>query len=539
MEEFEIGFGAADDFRSLEGKQFCHNSRGELEQFNQDSEEEKIGIAVRAVDEFPSVEDEQLGQSSRKEQIGIGVRAADEFLSPEDKLRGVFMQKLKGKYAIESALSNVEAKLDLQMLSKVVSRGNLGGEAMVTFFNWAVKQPGIDKYDIGAYHIVLKALGRRKLYEFMMDVFWDMKMNGISPDLGTIEIVMDSFIRANLVSKAVQFFEDLEDFGLESLNVIVGCLCKRSHIGAASSLLNRMKGKLVLNKVSYDCVISGWSRLGRLGEIETYLKEMIMDGFEPDCLTFGYLIEGFGRAGKMGYAVEVFEGMSERGCVPDTRVYNAMISNFVSVGDFDKAVEYYGAMLKNECEPNMETYTRLISGFLKARKVADAVEMFDRMLARGLVPSTGTITSFIKPLCTYGPPHAALMIYKKAKKVEIKVSWSAYKLLLMRLSRFGKCGMLLNMWDEMQKSGYSSDVEVYEYIINGLCNVGQLENAILVMEESMRKGFCPSKLICSKLNHKLMSSNKVESAYKLFLKVRNARRHENVRRIWRAKGWHF
>ncbi|KAF5943194.1 hypothetical protein HYC85_020836 [Camellia sinensis] len=44
------------------------------------------------------------------------------------------------------------------------------------------------------------------------------------------------------------------------------------------------------------------------------------------------------------------------------------------------------------------------------------------------------------------------------------------------------------IWDEMQKNGHSSDMEVYEYVISGLCNVGQLENAVLVMEESLRKG---------------------------------------------------
>ena len=34
-------------------------------------------------------------------------RAVDSFLLPEEKLRGVFLQKLKGKTAIEQALTNV------------------------------------------------------------------------------------------------------------------------------------------------------------------------------------------------------------------------------------------------------------------------------------------------------------------------------------------------------------------------------------------------------------------------------------------------
>ncbi|PRQ19316.1 putative pentatricopeptide [Rosa chinensis] len=115
-------------------------------------------------------------------------------------------------------------------------------------------------------------------------------------------------------------------------------------------------------------------------------------------------------------------------------------------------------MSSNGCDPNVDTYTKLIAGFLKARKAADALEMFDEMLSRGFVPTMGTITSFMEALCSYGPPYAAMMIYQKARK----------------------------------ECGYASDIEVYEYAISGLCNIGQLENAVLVMEESLRKGFCPS-----------------------------------------------
>ncbi|XP_058187913.1 putative pentatricopeptide repeat-containing protein At5g43820 [Rhododendron vialii] len=472
----------------------------------------------------------------------LEVRAVDGFLTPEEKLRGVFLQKLIGKTAIERALSNTHVELSVDIVAKVVNRGNLGGEAMIMFFNWATKQPTIAE-GIDCYHVILKALGRRKFFDHMVGVLHDMKMEGTRPVSDTWEIVMDSYVRARRVSKAIQMFGQLEEFGsrcdTESLNVLLRCLCRRSHVGAANSFLNKIEGKIPFNSITYNILISGWSKFGRIGEMETSLRAMMEDGFDPDCLTFSYLIEGLGRAGRIEDAVEIFDSMKERGREPDARVYNAMISNFISVGDFDEGIKYYECMLRNNCEPSMDTYTRLIAAFLKARRVANAIEMFDAMLCRGLIPTSGTVTSFIEPLCSYGPPHAALMIYEKARKVGCRVSLTAYKLLLMRLSRFGRCGMLLNVWDEMQKSGYPSDVEVYEHVINGLCNVGQLENAILVMEESVRKGFCPSRLIYSKLSNKLLSSNKVDMAYKLFLKIRVARRSENARRLWRAKGWHF
>ncbi|PON34290.1 Pentatricopeptide repeat [Parasponia andersonii] len=293
---------------------------------------------------------------------------------------------------------------------------------------------------------------------------------------------MDSFIRARHVSKAIQMFRNLDEIGLdchtESLNVLLRCLCRRSHVGAANSLLNSMRGKIPFDGTTYNVVLNGWSRFGRVGEMETALEVMVADGIEPDGLTFSHVIEGLGRAGQVDDAVRVFENLKEKGLVPDTSAYNAMISNFISVGDFDECMKY-------------------------------------------------------------GPPYAAMMVYRKAKRVGCRLSLSAYKLLLMRLSRFGKCGIMLNLWNDMQECGYSPDMQVYEYVISGLCNVGQLENAVLVMEESLRKGFCPSRRIWSKLYGKLLASNRVERAYKLFLKLKDARQNENARRYWRAKGWHF
>ncbi|KAK9931003.1 hypothetical protein M0R45_018301 [Rubus argutus] len=71
-----------------------------------------------------------------------------------------------------------------------------------------------------------------------------------------------------------------------------------------------------------------------------------------------------------------------------------------------------------------------------SRKVADAMEMFGEMSSRRFVPTARTIASFMEPLCSYGPPYAAMMIYQKARKVGCRISLGAYKLLPMCLSRF-------------------------------------------------------------------------------------------------------
>ncbi|KAH7677735.1 TPR-like protein [Dioscorea alata] len=469
-------------------------------------------------------------------------RVSDDLLSPAEKLRGVFLQKLTGISAVESALSSTGVDLNLEIFADVVDKGSLGGAPMVVLFDWALKQPRVSKC-VEIYNVILKALGRRKFFTFAEEVLIRMKADEIKPNSETLEILIDSFVSARRVSKAMELFGRLEEIGskcdTESLTIIIRSLCRRSHIRVANSLFNKMKGRIPYDSVVYNEIIGGWARFGRVDKVETFWVTMVDDGFNPDKVSFAHLLEALGRAGRIGDAVDVFEQMKREVCCRDTTHYNAMISNYISVRDLDECLKYYKRMSADGCLPDRDTYDNLISAFIKVRRVADALELFDEMLGQGIYPSTGMVTSFIKPLCSFGPPHAAMVIYKKSRKAGCKISLKTYKLLLFRLSRFGKCGTVLKVWEEMQDSGHASDKEVYEYIVDGLCNIGRVDSAVLVVEESLRKGFCLSKFVFSKLNNKLLEMNKVETAYKLFLKVKDARGLANSQRFWRARGWHF
>ena len=83
-------------------------------------------------------------QQNLENRIEI-IRAVDGFLLPEEKLRGVFLQKLRGKTAIEQALTDVGVDLNVEIIGKVVNRGNLDGEKMVYFSIGRLNSQGFQK----------------------------------------------------------------------------------------------------------------------------------------------------------------------------------------------------------------------------------------------------------------------------------------------------------------------------------------------------------------------------------------------------------
>ncbi|BAF08546.1 Os02g0304800 [Oryza sativa Japonica Group] len=459
--------------------------------------------------------------------------AAAALLSPADRLRGVFLLKPPGRAALHRALSSTgidaAAALSPEVLSGVVSHGNFSGAATVDFFDWAIANSKLPP-SVDTCNIVIRALGRRKFFAFFEPALEIMRKNGVSPDISTLEIIIDSLIAARHVNTAIQLI-NTDHFGLgvwqtcqrkEIFTVLINCLCRRSHVGLASSLLQASRGETIdLDNHMYNEVIGGWARFGRVDKVEHFWETMLEDGLVPDQVSYCHLIEALGRANRAEEALQVFEKMVHEGYCPTTMAYNALIFNFISVGNFDRCIKYYKDMLDNNCPPNIDTYRKMIRAFLRERKVADALQMFDEMLSRGILPSTGMITLFIEPLCTFGPPHAALLIYKRSRKAGCRISMKAYKLLLERLAMFGKSGTVLQIWEEMQESGHPSDKEIYEFIVNGLCNVGKVDAAVSVVEESIRKGFCLGRVVYGKLNNKLLEMNKVETAYNLFKKKRN------------------
>ncbi|CAN6231425.1 unnamed protein product [Urochloa humidicola] len=472
-------------------------------------------------------------------------------LSAADRLRGVFLRKPPGRAALHRALASTgldaTTALSPEVLADVVNAGDLGGAATVAFFDWAVTNSNPPP-SVHTCNIVIRALGRKKFFDFLDDALQIMRRNSVIPDLTTLEIIVDSLIAARHVSRAVEVIHtDQFGFGIgkachrkEALAIlIIGCLCRRSHVNLASSLLQAARKELLgLDNHVYNDLMGGWARLGRVDKMQEVWTKMQEDGLVPDEVSHCHLIEVLGRAGRTEDALRVFENMMHEKYGPTTMSYNALIFNFISIGDLDRCIKYYKDMLDKNCSPNINTYFKMIKAFLKERRVADALQMFDDMLARGVLPNTGAITSFIEPLCTFGPPHAALMIYKKSRKAGCVISLKAYKLLLERNAKFGKSGIVLNIWEEMQGCGYQPDKEIYEFIVNELCNVGKVDAAVSVVEESLRNGFCLGRIVYSKLNNKLLEMDKVETAYNLFKKVKDARALTNARNYCRADGWH-
>ena len=162
------------------------------------------------------------------------------------------------------------------MLASVVNAGDLCGAATVTFFDWVVTNSN-PPTSFQTCNIVIIALGRKKFFDFLDDALQIMRRNNIFPDLTTLEIIVHSLVAARHVSKAVEVLStDQFGFGIEkafhrkeALTVLIRCLCRRSHVGLASSLLHAAQKELLgLDILVYNDVMVGWARVESVDKLQ-------------------------------------------------------------------------------------------------------------------------------------------------------------------------------------------------------------------------------------------------------------------------------
>jgi leucine-rich PPR motif-containing protein len=85
--------------------------------------------------------------------------------------------------------------------------------------------------------------------------------------------------------------------------------------------------------VTYNTVIDGLCKIGRLDDAMSQFSQMIGDGLSADIVTFTTLIHGFSMFGKWDKAEELFYEMMDRGIPPDVTVFSAMIDKLFKEGN--------------------------------------------------------------------------------------------------------------------------------------------------------------------------------------------------------------
>ncbi|KAG8051872.1 hypothetical protein GUJ93_ZPchr0001g33110 [Zizania palustris] len=260
------------------------------------------------------------------------------------------------------------------------------------------------------------------------------------------------------------------------LNMAVDALCKEGHPRAAVQLFERWRREepdSPPDERTYNILLHGWNRAGRLDKVGKLWAEMRLAGVRPTVVTYGTLIEGLCVMRRPDQAIALLDEMREEGinanlitCNPivyalaqagrfqdahkrrsqdddraghfaDHKDIQYFLMAFAKNGNIESGMNLYSKMINNGYSPDQLTYVLLIKMLSRANRLELVVQMIQEMRTHGFEPDLATSTMLIHLLCRRNQYEEACAEFEDMFKRGIVPQYITYQRLMSELKRLG------------------------------------------------------------------------------------------------------
>ncbi|KAG0456400.1 hypothetical protein HPP92_024188 [Vanilla planifolia] len=246
--------------------------------------------------------------------------------------------------------------------------------------------------------------------------------------------------------------------------------------------------------VTYNTLINGYCRKGRVEEALRLFKVMFRRGVEPDLVSYKILMKGLCKEGRVWEAQQLFDKMRQRGLAADEACYGILVLGYCWVGKMRKAwlllQEMIGGgyipdcfvcmefakdvfrlkdeMIEKDVRPNQETYNIMISFLCKMDGAQEGECMMEEMISSGLVPDSVTCAALVGGYCTKGEVAKAEYLLKYfALDFGIHDNRS-FNTLMKVYCEDGLVEDAFGLQNRMMKIGFVPNTETCKSLIRGL-----------------------------------------------------------------------
>ncbi|KAK4398360.1 putative pentatricopeptide repeat-containing protein [Sesamum angolense] len=413
-------------------------------------------------------------------------------------------------------LEECNLSLSEDLILNVLKRHRSDWKPAYAFFSWVCRTKNSIVFLPGTtiYNEILDILGRMKRFKEFLQVLDKMSRRKNLINERTYGIVVSRFAAAHKVDEAIEFFNKMEDLGLErnlvAFQTLLLALCRYKHVEEAEYLFRNKKSEFRDDVKTWNIILNGWCVLRSLPDAKRFWKDIIASECKPDKFTYGIFINSLSKSGKISTAVKLLRTMWVKGCTPDVAICNTVIDGLCFKKRIPEALQIFSEMNRGDCSPNVATYNSLIKHLCKIRRMDKVYELLHEMEEKGesCAPNHLTYGYLLKAA---KKPEEVEGILERMEKSGCKLQADTYNLVLRLYMEWGDEGRLKYTWNEMERSGLGPDQRSYTIVIHGLYDQGKIEYALEYFAEMMLKGMVPesrTKLLVDEMNFKLKDSER-------------------------------
>lgn len=338
------------------------------------------------------------------------------------------------------------------------------------------------------------------------DVVRSMLKNGFYPNIATLEMVLNAFVKKCRLVEATQVLTLMITMGgavsVNAWSMLINGFCRLQRFDMAVYLLGKM-GDIgcTPNVVTYTSLIKGFMESQMVNRALKILSIMESKGNAPDLVLCNVLIDCFCKNGRFDDALGIFISLSERNLVPDRYticsllttlcrsrrfsivpksvieldteadlvLYNSRLSYFCQAGLPSRAVDLYDDLIDSGFTPDKYSFVGLLSGLCGARRIGEAINVYKGIVRSGSDLDGHVHTTIVNGLIKVGRCHQAIRFFRKAIEEKYEVDVVSYTVAIRGLFRGSRGHDVIALYDEMKGVGISPDTQVHNVMVSGFC----------------------------------------------------------------------
>ncbi|KAL2923077.1 hypothetical protein RDABS01_014568 [Bienertia sinuspersici] len=326
-----------------------------------------------------------------------------------------------------------------------------------------------------------------------------LRLRGYRPDSLNLSSIIHALYR--LINVNPEFVPSLMSY-----NRLIDQFCKSSEPQVAHRVLFDMISRgHCPSVVTYTTLISGYCKCGDMGLVFKMFGEMSKKGVPPNLLTYSVLLSGVLRSANAQYGKELMvqlwgqmrndddpsvNYMPQGRSVPEEFTYAQTIDSLCKADRHHGASRIVYMMRKRGFTPSMAAYNSIIHGLSKDGGCMRAFQLFEEGIVFGYVPSEYTYKILVESLCQDGDTMKAKEILHFVLKLKKMDQTRIYNIYIRALCLTTNATELLNTLVSRLQAQCKPDVVTLNTVINGLCKMGRIQNAMEVFSDMMMGKFC-------------------------------------------------
>ncbi|XP_052198212.1 pentatricopeptide repeat-containing protein At2g34400 [Diospyros lotus] len=372
-----------------------------------------------------------------------------------------------------------------QMLLNSIHKPNFLLSKLVDFqdFNYAsLLFSHIPEPNDYAYNIMIRGLTTAwQKFHLALKFYYRMKFSGLKPNNFTYPFVFIACgnllaLGHGQVAHSMVLKNGLDDDGHVSHSLIT-MYAKCGKLNYARQVFDEIR---VRDLVSWNSMISGYSKMGFAGEAVKMFGMMRDEGFEPDEMTIVSVLGACGDLGDLQMGKSVEECVVNNEMEMNSYIGSALIDMYAKCGDFSSARGVFDQMINKD----VVTWNAMITGHAQNGLADEAILLFNAMKVAGVMPDKITLTGVLSACASIGALDLGKSVDAYASERGLQHDIYVATALIDMYAKCGSMDHALRIFEAMPQRNEVS----WNAMISALAFHGQAQEALLLFKNMLVEG---------------------------------------------------